>query len=91
MNVQGNAYEEQITVGESYFAKDSIESRMLVYFQFLYMPVGVTLYWNPYKASHVTGHSLNYLIWNSKVLFGDDTLHCNDLNQCYFYLVIEVC
>ena len=38
------------------------------------MPVGVTLYWNPDKVSHITGHSFNYFILNSKVLFGEDTL-----------------
>lgn len=62
------------TVGEFYFAKDSIESGISFYLQSQYMPMGVTSYWSLYKVSHVTGYCLNYLILNSKALFADDTL-----------------
>lgn len=57
----------------------------------LYLPMGVTLFWSSYKISHVTAHLFNYLILNSKVLFGEDTLDWYDLSQSYFYLPIEVC
>lgn len=38
------------------------------------MPVGVS-YVGILVVSHVTAHLLNYLILNSEVLFGEDTLN----------------